>query len=322
MGWMVVALIVLGIVGVILGSDQAIRGAETVARARRVPPVVIGLTLTSIGTSLPEIATNVAAGLSSRAGVDASGLLVGNIVGSCFSQVTLLLGLTGLLAASLKEPPGFLRDGAMLMIAAALMLAVCLDGVATPGEALALLAVYGAYLTLVLRAGLAEATSAPAPSAEGELEAPSLGWEVVRTLVGLVVVLLCAELVVGQAADLARQLGLDESLIGLGLGIGTGLPELAVAVQSVRRGSADIGVGNLIGSNITDPLLSFSAGALLHPVTVSPVVLRFDFPVWLVSSAVALVFVWTHDHLSRRESVLLLAIFVGFFVGRYLLYGL
>ena len=143
-------LIVLGVAGVLVGSDVAISAAIRLARRSGVPPLLIGLTLTSIGTSLPEIATNVAAGMSSRAGVDASGLLVGNIIGSCLSQITLLLGIVGL-AAALNKPDNFRRDGTMMIAAAVAMFIACADGVARPIEGGVLLTLYAGYLAVLLR---------------------------------------------------------------------------------------------------------------------------------------------------------------------------
>ncbi|MFT5679256.1 MAG: cation:H+ antiporter [Myxococcota bacterium] len=305
-------LIVLGIAGVLLGSDVAISAAIRLARRIGVPPLLVGLTLTSIGTSLPEIATNVAAGMSSRAGIDASGLLVGNIIGSCLSQITLLLGIVGL-AASMRRPDHFRRDGAMMLVAAAAMFAVCADGVAKPIEAVVLLSLYAGYLFVLVRGTPMES---PEENPEG-----SLFKELALAMGGLMVVVLCANLVVEQAIDLARLLELPEVVIGLILGLGTGIPELTVALQAARKGSTDLGLGNLIGSNITDPLLSFSAGVMLHEVTVPAAVLWFDFPVWLGASGLALWFIHSRSKLSRLESGLLIAVFLSYVTVRTVLIG-
>ncbi len=300
-------LITLGVVGVLVGSDVAISAAIRLARRSGVPPMLIGLTLTSVGTSLPEIATNIAAGLSSRAGVDASGLLVGNIIGSCLSQITLLLGIVGL-AAVMHRPEHFRRDAAMVLAAAAAMFAACADGTAYPAEGLALLALYVGYLLALVRGTPMQDTAATtAGSALRDLAA---------ALAGLAVVVLAANLVIEQAITLARLLTLPEMIIGLILGLGTGIPELTVALQAARKGSTELGLGNLIGSNITDPLLSFSAGVILHEVTVPAAVLWFDFPVWLSASALALWFIHTRDWLSRLEAGLLIAVFFGYIIAR------
>ena len=307
-----VLLILLGVAGVLVGSDVSIAAAIRLARRFGVPPLLIGLTLTSIGTSLPEIATNVAAGMSSRAGADASGLMVGNIIGSCLSQVTLLLGLVGL-TATLPRPKSFLRDGVMMMLAAGLMLAVCFDGVARPIEGVVLMAVYFAYLVVLIR-------GTPREDAKEE-EGGNLLRDLAAVFGGLMVVVFCADLVIDQAIALAQALGTPDVVIGLILGLGTGIPELTVAIQAARKGSTDLGLGNLIGSNITDPLLSFSAGVVIHEVTVTRDILTFDFPVWIGVSALALWFIHTHERLSRTESGLLVTLFFGYLGVRTFVIG-
>lgn len=313
--------IVLGLIGVVVGSDLALRGAEAITRRLGVPPLIVGLTLTSIGTSMPEIATNVAAGLSSAGGEDASGLLVGNIVGSCISQITLLLGLTGL-AAPLARPSGFRRDGAMMLLAVALMFLACADGQVSPLEGVLLIGTYILYVAALVGITLRRLVpGAPSSDDPVPVEGGSVLWDLLRAGAGLAVVLYAADVVVGQSTLLARQAGISDGLIGLGLGLGTGMPELAVALQAVRRKSADIGLGNLIGSNITDPLLSFGAGAAIYTVTVPAEALWFDFPAWGISSVIALVFIWSKDQLARWESAVLLGAFFAFFAVRTALIG-
>jgi len=118
----------LAVVGLAVGSMLVVRGALGIAAIARVRPLVIGLTVTSVGTSLPEIATNLAAALSGRAGVDVSGLAVGNIVGSCLSQITLLLGIAGLVATIRVPPRALRRDSAAVVGALVLMLLFSVDG--------------------------------------------------------------------------------------------------------------------------------------------------------------------------------------------------
>ena len=314
---MAVVWILVGLVGVVVGSELALHGAESIARRLGVSPLMVGLTIASIGTSMPEIATNVAAGLSSRAGEDASGLLVGNIVGSCLSQITLLLGLTGL-AAPLRRPHGFRRDAGMMLLAAALMYVACSDGTVTPGEGGLLIATYAAYLAYLIVDAYRSDPTVPPHKDETRGGLPA---DLARVAVGLTAVVAAADVVVGQSVLLAREAGISDGLIGLGLGLGTGMPELAVALQSVRRKTADIGLGNLIGSNITDPLLSFGAGAVISTVNVPPESLWFDFPAWGIASLVAVFFIWTHKQLVRWESGLLLLGFLTFFAVRTVVIG-
>ena len=310
---MVLPLLLACLGGAILlvGADAAVEAAQGIARRFGVPALVIGLTLTSVGTSLPEIATNLAAAASSGGGTDASGIAVGNIVGSNLSQITLLMGITGLVAG-LKVPRAVLtRDGPVALAALLAMLVACIDGRVTQTEGAVLAGLYGLYtvglLLWVRRSAARDGTGDPTedPSAE----TPRLAGEALRLAVGLTAVVGGAALLVGQAQILAEAAGLPKDLVGLLVGVGTGLPELVVSVKAARSGDSGLAIGNLIGSNITDPLLSFGVGAAVTPVTVAGPVLWLDFPFWGVATGVALGFLATKGRLDRWEGGVLVGLF-------------
>lgn len=307
-----VLLIVVGLAALAWGSDLAVGGARAIARKLGVSPLVIGLTLTSIGTSLPEIATNMAAGFTTRGGADASGIAVGNIVGSNLSQITLLMGLVGLAGPMVLPRRALLRDGGMVMAALLMLFAVVSDGVATRTEALLLVSVYVVYLVVVVW----QERRHPSQEPPGEDEAApdtSNGMLALRTVGGLVTVVAGANLVVRYGVEVARAFGVDESIVGLMVGLGTGLPELVVSLRALRSDGGAMSLGNLLGSNITDPLLSFGTGALVADVAVDPVTLRLDFPMWMLATAVALLALYERLELTRTEAITLLLLF-GFWM--------
>ena len=314
---MAVLWILIGLAVLVLASDQAIRGARDLARSAGISPLVVGLTITAVGTSLPEIATNLAVAVETlRGDVDASGLAVGNIVGSNLSQITLLLGITALVA-TLKLPGGSIRrDGGMVLAALVLMGLAAANGVVGRLEGLGLVAVYLVYVSWMLVRARKEGHEARvAALAEDEVEAPAepKRWHIVRMVLGLAFVLGSAQVVVNQGVVLAESIGVSEILIGHGVGLATGLPELVLAVSAVRAGAQEMGIGNLLGSNITDPLLSFGLGAVVHPVVVDPATLAFDGVYWLVCTVIALLLLWEQRDLTRPEGaslVLLYALFV------------
>jgi cation:H+ antiporter len=300
-------LILLGAVGLLIGCEIAVGAAQRIARRLGVSHLVVGLTITSVGTSLPEIATNVASAISVAGGVDASGIAVGNVIGSNLSQITLLLGVTALLSP-ITVPPGSLRrDGATMAAAMFVMLVTCLDGEVTRWEGAVLIGAYVAYLTWVVstarRGGL---------PADSEPLGGRLWGDLAKALGGLVVLVISAEVMVNSGVALAERFGLSQSLIGLGVGLGTGLPELAVALRAAMKGAGELGLGNLIGSNITDPLLSFGAGAAVYPLHVPEVALTFDFPWWIMATVVALTLMREDNAISRREGAVLVMLFLLF----------
>ncbi|MHC5019450.1 MAG: sodium:calcium antiporter [Planctomycetota bacterium] len=314
-------IIAVALAGLVVGADWTVRGATTLARRAGWSPMMIGLTVISIGTSLPEIGTNLASGFRLTQGIDASGIAVGNIVGSNLSQITLLLGVVGFFATLQWSRSSFRWDGMMVLVAAGLMWLVCVDGTATRLEGLLLVCAYAAYLASVWWRGdrhpdLAEPGDDAAPAEPiGGLPLALLG-----IVCGLALVAVCADQCVTQGVGFARRMGIGEEVIGLAVGVGTGLPELTVSLRAMRSGEAGLSLGNLLGSNITDPLLSFGAGVCIHDVTVTETVLRFDFPYWLGVTGVALLLLRRRFNLTRPEAAGLVGLFALFVVLRWALF--
>jgi cation:H+ antiporter len=297
--------LVVGVVGLMLSSGMAVRGARSLARRAGVSDLTIGLTLGAVGTSLPEIATNIAAALQSQSGAhDASGVALGNVVGSCLSQTSLLLGITGIFAAKLSiDGQTLRRDGFAMLAALAMMWAAAATGhEVTRGEGAVLALSYLGYLALVFFTTERE----PVP-----LDQSPRPWkaDAGRALAGMLLVVICADVVVRAAVGLATQMGVGELSIGLLIGVGTGLPELAVAVRGVLDDSPGLSLGNLLGSNVTDPLLTLGVGAMVHPLTVDASALWFDIPYWLFVTVMGLVFLAQEKSLRRQEATALLLCF-------------
>jgi cation:H+ antiporter len=301
--------IILGLVGLIGGSGIAVSGARALARALRLSPLVIGLTFAAIGTSLPEIATNVGVAVNTLNGFPAADIAVGNIVGSCLSQITLLLGVTAMFSPQTIERTLLRRDGGMVCLALAAMFLVCLDGTAQRWEGVALIVVYVAYLAYVWR-------SEPRQP-ESEVEEKTTPWlNALQTAIGIGVVVISADLIVEGGVTLARASGANELTIGLAVGVATGLPELALSLRAVRDNAAGLAVGNLLGSNITDPLLSFGLGAVVAPVNVVPEVLWLDFPTWAVMTGLGLALLGVGAGLGRIRGGILIGCFLVYLVFR------
>jgi cation:H+ antiporter len=305
--------ILAGLVGLTWGSDYAVEAARGIAKKLRVSELTIGLTLTSIGTSLPEILTNIMSGLSTKAGLDASGIAVGNIIGSDLAQITLLLGITGFIATLAMPLRSLKRDGFMLLLALILMYATAADGHVSRAEGVILVLAYIVYLIYLL--SQERVFEKHRGKVHGRREY-GIGADLLKILVGLAVVIYSADVIVGNGVSLATRWGLAEAVVGLFIGLGTSMPELSVALRAISKKAGELSLGNLIGSNITDPLLSFGLGASVAGVTVSETVLRFDFAYWLAATVIALLLLYNHLNLNRKESSVLIIIYLLFMYTR------
>lgn len=301
-----VFFVFLGVLGLWFGSDIAVSAAKRIASMLNISGLIVGLTIASVGTSLPEIFTNVMAGFSTLQGADASGIAVGNIIGSDLAQITLLLGIVGMIATLHISKRSLRRDGGMMLVALILMFVVCVDGYVNQIEGAFLVIIYLLYLGLLLRQ---EEVIEKMQSHRGE---GSLLLQTLKCLAGIVVVVYAANLAVENGVSLAEYMGISSSLIGLFIGLGTSIPELSVSIRALTKGSGTLSLGNLIGSNITDPLLSFGLGATIAGVKVAPEILRFDFVYWIVATLIALLMLFNHMDLNKKESSVLILLYLLF----------
>ncbi|MFB6089229.1 MAG: sodium:calcium antiporter [Candidatus Aenigmatarchaeota archaeon] len=307
-------LIILGLFGLWFGSDIVVSGAQRIARRLKVSEVVIGLTVVSIGTSIPEISTNLAAGYNKMMGIDASGIAVGNIIGSCLSQITLVIGIVGFFATMYLKKRSLIRDGFMMMFALFVMLLASSDLIITQLEGFVLVSIYVIYIIYLIDKEKLFVQSKKVEGKKGAIV------DVVKILLGAGIVVFAADLVVKNGVGIAQTIGIREALIGILVGLGTSLPELSVSLKGVFQGSGGISIGNLIGSNITDPLFSLGLGSLLAGFTVSSSTLFLEFPFWIIGTAMALLLLHNHTNLNRNESLVLIIFYVFFLYFQFFIF--
>ncbi len=295
-----VAYFIIGVAILIKGSDWIVDGAKALARRFSLPQMFVGLTITSVGTSIPEIATSMFAAWNG-----ASGIAIGNIVGSCFVQITLILGVVGLVREMDVERTAVHRDGPFMILAMLILAVTMADRVVSRMEGIVLVLIYVGYLLGLFLWGRT-------PDKEEEDEELASTWWLVP---GLVAVPIGANLFVKSAMAIAQYFSVSETLIGLTLvSVGTSLPELTVSVMALRRGATALSVGNLIGSNITDPLLSLGSCAAIRDLTVEHGILEFNIPLTLLAYVLAICYFHTEHRLTRRESMALVIVYILFLV--------
>ena len=307
-------LLLAGLIGLWWGSEQVINPVKRIARRLKISELIIGLTVVSIGTSLPEIFTGVLAGYNKLQGVETSGLAVGQIIGSNIAQATLLLGIVGIAGTLYISKKSLGRDGFMMVFALLAMFMTALDGEVTRLEGLILILIYVGYLAYLM---IHEKIIVKA-SKDGEGYHPML--DVLLIFVGVGVVVFMANLVVVYGVRLAGLFGVSEVLVGLFIGLGNALPELSISLKAISRGSGSLSLGTLIGSNITDPLLSFGLGAAVAGFAVSSQTLIFDFPFWLVGTLIALFLLHNNTNLSKHESAVLILLYMLFMYMQFFIF--
>ncbi|MEM6674980.1 MAG: sodium:calcium antiporter [Planctomycetota bacterium] len=252
-------LLILGFVLLAKGADSLVDGAATLATKLGIDPWVVGLTVVAWGTSLPEVV------ISSLAAYEGSpGAALGNVLGSNVANAGLVLGTVGLILPRALEGRLSLRESVPLILSLAGLYFVLRDGMVTRIEALVLLVVFFVYTAeLILIRGRGDESMAT----ELDHTETHAKYPLVRVLLGSVAIAVAAKFfVLDSAFRIADALGLREGFVGLViLALGTSLPELAAGVVSARRGHAEIGLGNIVGSNVFNTLAVIGVSAAITP---------------------------------------------------------
>lgn len=267
-----IAAILLGLTGLVWGADRFVAGSAGAARNFGVSPLVIGLTIVSIGTSAPEIIVSINAALKG-----AGELAVGNALGSNLANIGLVLGVTALIAPLPTQRHLLLQEGPVLLVVTALIGWALYDGNLMRWESAPFLLAIVPLLWLTVR--YKKHHPSPEEIEEGEdipniSTAAALLW----LAIGLGALLASSEALVWGATSVAQTLGVSELIIGLTIvAIGTSLPELAASVMSALRGHHDIALGNVFGSNLFNLMAVMPIAGVIQPLSMGSEVFYRDF---------------------------------------------
>lgn len=287
---MVYLILAAGLVLLLVAGEMFVKASVNIAERLKISPLLIGLTLVGFGTSSPELATSLQAAFAGSPGV-----AVGNVVGSNIANILLILGVAALIMPIGVEPKGFRRDASVMMIATLAALAAVLSGALTPLFGGVFLVAILAYLVFAFlqengkRSG-SENPAKPDATAESPSEPEKPLPPLVLTLglfaAGLVGIIIGARLLVLGAIDLATQLGISQTIIGLTIvAVGTSLPELVTSALAAMKKQSDIALGNIVGSNIFNVFFILGTTAVIHPIAVPEQIARFDIWIMLLSAA-------------------------------------
>lgn len=264
--------LIVGVLGLLWGADRFVAGSAGAARNYGISPLVIGLTVVSIGTSAPEILVSVNAALN-----QASELAVGNALGSNLANIGLVLGITALIAP-IPVQKHLLSQEAVVLLFITAAAGLCLyDGYLGRGESLLLGSLVLPLIFITIK--YKKNHTSPEEIAAGE-EIPNITMAAAGLwfVVGLIVLLASAEVTVWSAKTIAQSMGISELVIGLTVvAIGTSLPELAASAVSALRGHHDIAIGNVFGSNLFNIMLVMTSAGAIAPIALAPEVFSRDF---------------------------------------------
>jgi cation:H+ antiporter len=311
---------VAGLAALVVGAEILIRAGSWLAAELGIPPILVGLTVVSIGTSMPELAI----GIFSVADGNGS-LAVGNIAGTNTLNLLFILGLSALLRPLSIAMRTVRFDLPAMTVAAVLMWLMAADGMLTRADGAVLVAIAGVYTAVVIWTSRRESLLinqefvseyTDVEDTPPEAARRRLLWRKSALLMaGMVVIVIGADWLVNGAVGIARDFGVSDAFIGLTVvAIGTSAPELVTTVISTIRNQRDIAIGNLLGSSIYNIVLILGITLLVpaHGVSVGPELVRVDIPV-MVAVALACVPIFiTGRRVSRLEGAAMVAAYFGY----------
>lgn len=307
-----VLLFILGLVLICLGGDRLVDAAVAIAKKAGIPQIVVGATIVSLGTTLPEILVSTTAAFDGSAAIAA-----GNAFGSIICNTALIAGLTQTIRPSKKvEVSSLLWRGAFFLVT---MLIMILCGALTGsfgrlmGAALLVAFVLYAFIN-IKRAG--KEGGEEENEEAGDVSIPK---QLLILVVCAALLYLGANLLVDNGIVIAEALGVPERVIAVTfIALGTSLPELVTSIMSLIKGYGNVGLGNVIGANILNMLLVIGIPAAVAGIPLEQQTVSVDMPLALAVMAVLIVPILLRKKSSRVQGVLLLGIYVVYCVASFL----
>ena len=302
-----VILFLLGLFLIMKGGDWFVDAASWLAEISGIPPVIIGATIVSIATTLPELLVSVFAALDGKVA-----MAVGNAVGSVNANIGLIMAVSLLWAPTL-----FCRRE--MAVKALMMLAACLllwlfsyNGVLLTGGSLILLLLFLCFIGENIRNAKHFRNQ---PVVSGQSSKTSVGGSLLKFAVGAAAIVVGAQLLVDNGSEIALCLGVSEAVIGVTMvAVGTSLPELVTAVTALVKKQADLSIGNIIGANIIDLTMILPVCALLSggqlPVSRQSVIL--DMPIAVLLVVLAVLPPLFYGRFRQSQGMLLLLIYIAY----------
>ena len=317
-----VLLFALGLVLLIKGGDWFVDGATGIAERFHVPEIIIGATVVSIGTTLPEVMVSATSALTGHGEI-----AYGNAIGSIICNTSLIAALTVAIrpgpvdTKALKTPVLFFFGSAAIYVSNAYV-----TGYFGRPLGILLLAIFVVYLVVTVRQGFKNPAEAAAEEEEAEeiekkAAKSSMGKDILLLVVGAALVAVGADLLVDNGTLIAQALGVPESVIALTfVALGTSLPELVTAITSLAKGHGSLSLGNVIGANIFNLVLVSGASMTLAPFRIPQSSTLFgvnsslvlDVPLMLFVMALLTLPALKTKKLSRYQGIVLLLLYAAF----------
>lgn len=313
----VILLLAVGFAFLVKGADFFVEGSSSIAKKLKVPPIIIGLTIVAMGTSLPETAVSVTASL-----VQNNELAVSNVVGSNIFNLMFVIGVCLILTPIMVQKATVVRDIPLSLGCALVLLVLGISGLGdkagmTLGHAdgVIFLIVFAGYIFTMVRSAMKARAAGQKVEIEGVEECDNMkelsyGKSILFLIVGAAAIAFGGDLTVDTASRIAIELGMSQTLVGLTIvSIGTSLPELVTSVVAARKNEVDMAVGNAVGSNIFNILMVLGISSAISPVALIRENI-IDIVLLMVFSVMVWIFAGTRKKIERKEGIIMVVVYL------------
>ncbi|HCW52281.1 MAG TPA: sodium:proton exchanger, partial [Clostridium sp.] len=307
-------LLLVGFVLLIKGADVFVDGASSIAKKLGIPPVIVGLTIVSIGTSAPELAVSLISALKGN-----NNIAIGNVIGSNIFNSLMVLGVTAIVLPIIVVKKKVKSDFLINLFVTILLFLLAFDSILGLGinkisrfDGIILIILCIAYISfLVMKA---KKSNMPEPSEEEKNI--NVFVKILLIVIGAIGIVAGGQLVVNSATNIATSLGMSEKLVGLTIvAMGTSLPELVTSVVAALKGENDIALGNVLGSNIFNILLILGVSSAISPIVVESS-LMIDFIYLIVITIIMYILIFVNKKqekkLSKAEGIFFVVLYIGY----------
>ncbi len=305
--WLLVSLVIL-----YFGAEGLVSGASSLAKRMGISPLIIGLTIVSIGTSMPELVVSVKAAL-----VGQSALSIGNVLGSNMFNIGIILGLSAIIYPLSVKRQLLKLDVPFMVLVSVFFLLLFLDSKISRIEAGLLILLFISYISYLIITSTKDRKNQPDKKSQNTDEIKmSKHWSIdlIFIVVGLLALVYGSDLLVVNSIIIAERLGMSEAMIGLTIvAAGTSMPELATSVVAAIKKRSDIAIGNVVGSNIFNILLILGVAGLIHPIS-TPEINYMDSLFVVALGLVLWLFMKLGTRIRRWQGTTFIFIYVLYFI--------
>lgn len=306
-----ILLITLGFILLVKGADYLVEGASNIAKKFHIPEIIIGLTIVSIGTSMPELVVSVHSAITGHADI-----AVGNVIGSNTANLLLILGMCAIIRPLEFKKETRLLESPIMIACTVLFFIMCntTNQIITRYDGFILL--FCCFLFFIYNIYMAK-NGEQFDEEEGldekrKVEILPTWKSIVNIIIGIIVLKFGGDLVVNNAVEIATLLGISEKLISLTIvAMGTSLPELVTSVIATHKCETDMAIGNVLGSNILNILLIIGICVTLHPINYA-ITYNSDFILLIMASIMLAIypFIGKKHHMGRIQGVIFLIMYI------------